>query len=312
MRTTSIIIGIVTLIGIVIPAGTGAIWAGAGPGVADDAVPQAGPVDLAQPDAGTGPAPSESRDVGFELWQSAAIRGQVSWTDVVDADGDGTEEIAVLYYDWNLARLTLHLYDGVTHARDWASPGQRGYFLWATASQIDADAAVEIVVLWSSFDDGLRYVTVLDGAARSETAIGPGTPYWDSSIPVVADLDLDGTAEIVFVEYDPLWVDTGNGSGGNGSNSSGYWSWGNQTSTIRDAGAGTLEWESPIIADWYGFLVGNVDGDPRAEISIFNGTKGGGGGNGSNSSGSGNVFIYDGGTHALQATVARARAPDRD
>lgn len=192
---------------------------------------------------------------GTQLWYVNNPEHGVSGIGIGDPDGDGVNEAV-----WG-AGFTSSGTDGVfvgnpaTHGVEWQSPDLDGP-LFGTATDLDGDGDVEIVVGYSSSDsgygEGVLQIQNLAGAVEATLRI-PSSIYGDITRVTTGQVDADPALEIVVMTLD--------------------WSAGRLR--VFDGATHALEWSSPS-TDWNSagilssgpVIVANIDGDAVSEIIV--------------------------------------------
>jgi hypothetical protein len=222
-------------------------------------------------------------------WASVDDKGPLSNISVGDLEGDQQNEIVVLpYSSWNEgAQGSLYVFDAKSRkikaklgqALALTSPNP---VLSLAVGDVDDDGADDVIVggLDHSFEGAA--VEVYDGPTRTlkwRVVIRGGVT---ASAAIVADVDGDGTSEVVIGLR--------------------QWLTGSQAYvTVRDGKTGTEEWRTSPLEMWGGvstIAVGNVDGDANPEVS-FNATRGE-----LASIQARYAYIYDGVNHNLEIQTA--------
>ena len=139
-----------------------------------------------------------SDDLFVRTWRWSVLGDSIGATAlrVADLDADGEREIAVTSYPdyWAILRWT-----GAGYEQEWSSPRSGAALGGLAVAQADGDAALEIVVA------AAEIVRVYDGASRAVQAIW-GAPSGAPKAVAAGDVDADGTAEVVLIDADNLWV----------------------------------------------------------------------------------------------------------
>lgn len=193
----------------------------------------------------------------FPGWPVSVPTGYGQYTvSVADVDRDGSLDIAVGTRVFTSGSGPVYLFDtGGNIKPGWPFAGAGGYFNEApTLADIDGDDTLEIIIAERVYPLGYLYVLRHDGRVQ------PGAwPCTLDHVPAtgasVADLDGDGTVEIVQASYNSLYVFQPDGSVRPG--------W---PRTMPDGR--NWSYQSPALAD--------IDGDDTLEIVTAMHKEGGG------------------------------------
>lgn len=200
----------------------------------------------------------------FEF-QSADISGPFFDVETGDVDGDGQDEIVTVSYEsvQGYESGILSIFDGTTGNLDWQSNGSFFPETWQGIHclkliNLTGDVTKEIVVGASYLYDGAAYIVngVTHQKISSKVFSSEGI---ESLLGLdVADVDNDGTPELVTADINNLFVINPN--------------------------TFAIEWTSPSVSG-YGtksVMTGNLDSDPNLEMVVCKGY----------------VTVFDGITHA--------------
>jgi len=190
-------------------------------------------------------------------WPVALPTGVGQYTvSVADVNRDGNLEIAVGTRVLSAGSGPVYLFDANGNVKPgWPFAGAGGYFNEApTLADVDGDDTLEIIIAERVYPEGYLYVLRHDG--RIQPGAWPCTlDHVPATGAAVADLDGDGTVEIVQASYNSLYVFQADGSLRPG--------W---PKTMPDGR--NWSYQSPALAD--------IDGDDTLEIVTAMHKEGGG------------------------------------